>query len=161
LFESPRPGFPGDRSAPETHEAEGMPYPEMLVQPMREDLVRIGFTELRTPNDVDSVLGSETRTTLLVVNSVCGCAAGAARPGVYLSLQGEKKPEVLTTVFAGQDLDATDRARQYITGYPPSSPSVALFKDQELVYMMERHQIEGSTPQQIAADLQEAYAEHC
>jgi putative YphP/YqiW family bacilliredoxin len=138
-----------------------MPYPEMLVQPMREDLVRIGFTELRTPNDVDSVLGSETRTTLLVVNSVCGCAAGAARPGVYLSLQGEKKPEVLTTVFAGQDLDATDRARQYITGYPPSSPSVALFKDQELVYMMERHQIEGSTPQQIAADLQEAYAEHC
>lgn len=138
-----------------------MPYPDMLVQPMREDLVRIGFDELRTPQDVDQVLGSETRTTLLVVNSVCGCAAGAARPGVYLSLQGEKKPEVLTTVFAGQDLDATERARQYITGYPPSSPAVALFKDQELVYMMERHQIEGSTPQQIAADLQAAYAEHC
>lgn len=138
-----------------------MPYPEMLVQPMREDLVRIGFNELRTPEDVDTVLGSETRTTLLVVNSVCGCAAGAARPGVYLSLQGEKKPEVLTTVFAGQDLDATDRARQYIAGYPPSSPSVALFKDQELVYMMERHEIEGSSPQQIAAALQSAYAEHC
>ncbi|UCC26447.1 MAG: BrxA/BrxB family bacilliredoxin [Gemmatimonadales bacterium] len=138
-----------------------MPYPEMLVQPMREDLVRIGFQELRTPADVDSVLGSETRTTLLVVNSVCGCAAGAARPGVYLSLQGEKKPEVLTTVFAGQDMDATERARQYISGYPPSSPSVALFKDQELVYMMERHQIEGSSPQQIAAALQEAYGEHC
>ena len=138
-----------------------MPYPEMLVKPMRDDLVRIGFQELRSPADVDSVLGAETRTTLLVVNSVCGCAAGAARPGVYLSLQGEQKPEVLTTVFAGQDLDATERARQYIAGYPPSSPAVALFKDQELVYMMERHQIEGSTPQQIAANLQQAYAEHC
>ena len=138
-----------------------MPYPEMLVKPMRDDLVRIGFQELTTPGDVDGVLGAETRTTLLVVNSVCGCAAGAARPGVYLSLQGDDKPEVLTTVFAGQDLEATDRARQYITGYPPSSPAVALFKDQELVYMMERHQIEGSSPQQIAAALQEAYAEHC
>jgi putative YphP/YqiW family bacilliredoxin len=138
-----------------------MPYPEMLVAPMREDLVRLGFSELKTPADVDSVLGSETRSTLLVVNSVCGCAAGAARPGIYLSLQGESRPDVLTTVFAGQDLEATERARQYIVGYPPSSPAVALFKDQELVYMMERHQIEGSTPQQIAAALQEAYAEHC
>ena len=138
-----------------------MPYPEMMVAPMREDLVRIGFTELRSPQDVDQVLASETRTTLLVVNSVCGCAAGAARPGVYLSLQGEKQPEVLTTVFAGQDLDATERARQYIAGYPPSSPAVALFKDQELVWMMERHQIEGSSPQQIAANLQQAYEEHC
>jgi putative YphP/YqiW family bacilliredoxin len=138
-----------------------MPYPEMLVKPMRDDLVRIGFQELRTAQDVDGVLGAETRTTLLVVNSVCGCAAGAARPGVYLSLQGEDKPEVLTTVFAGQDMEATERARQYIAGYPPSSPAVALFKDQELVYMMERHQIEGSTPQEIAAALQEAYAEHC
>lgn len=138
-----------------------MPYPDMLVQPMREDLVRIGFDELRTAQDVDQVLGAETRTTLLVVNSVCGCAAGAARPGVYLSLQGENKPEVLTTVFAGQDMEATERARQYITGYPPSSPAVALFKDQEVVYMMERHQIEGSTPQQIGAALQAAYEEHC
>jgi len=138
-----------------------MPYPEMLVAPMREDLVRIGFQELRTPEDVDAVLGSETRTTLLAVNSVCGCAAGGARPGIYLSLQEGAKPEVLTTVFAGQDLDATERARQYIAGYPPSSPSIALFKDQELVWMMERHQIEGSSPQQIASALQEAYAEHC
>ena len=138
-----------------------MPYPEMLVQPMREDLVNIGFTELRTAPDVDRVLGNETDTVLLVVNSVCGCSAGAARPGVYLSLQGEKKPALLTTVFAGQDLEATDRARQYIVGYPPSSPAVALFKDQELVYMMERHQIEGSTPHQIAAELQAVYAEHC
>ncbi len=138
-----------------------MPYPEMMVAPMREDLVRIGFTELKTPEAVDQLFGSETRTTLLVVNSVCGCAAGAARPGIFLSLQGEAKPEVLTTVFAGQDLEATERARQYIVGYPPSSPAVALFKDQELVYMMERHQIERSSPQEIGRALQEAYAEHC
>jgi len=138
-----------------------MPYPEMMVRPMREDLVRVGFTELRTPGDVDSVLGSEKRTTLVAVNSVCGCAAAMMRPAVYLSLQGEKKPEVLTTVFAGQDMDATDRAREYILGYPPSSPSVALFKDGELVYFMERHQIEGRHPEDIAADLREAYARFC
>ena len=138
-----------------------MPYPEMLVAPMREDLVRIGFEELRTPADVDQALDTTEGTTLLVVNSVCGCAAGAARPGVYLSLQGDAKPERLTTVFAGQDLDATERARQYITGYPPSSPSVALFKDGQLVWFLERHSIEGHTPQQIAEALQGAYAEHC
>ncbi len=139
-----------------------MPYPDMMVAPMREDLVRIGFKELRGPQDVDEVLGNETATTMLVVNSICGCAAGAMRPGVFLSMQEvEKKPAVLTTVFAGQDMDATERARQYLTGYPPSSPAIAIFKDQELVYMMERHQIEGSTPEQIAANLQAAYAEHC
>ena len=138
-----------------------MPYPEMMVAPMRQDLVKIGFRELRTPAEVNEVLGAEKRTLLLAVNSVCGCAAGMMRPGVYLSLQGDHKPEVLTTVFAGQDMDATDRAREYITGYPPSSPSVALFKDGELVYMMERHQIEGRYPEQIAEDLQAAYAEHC
>lgn len=138
-----------------------MPYPEMMVAPMREDLVRIGFSELKSPDDVDAKLGSEKRTTLLAVNSVCGCAAAMMRPAVYLSLQGEKKPEVLTTVFAGQDLDATEKAREYITGYPPSSPSVALFKDGELVYFMERHLIEGRHPEDIAADLQKAYEEHC
>lgn len=138
-----------------------MPYPEMMVAPMREDLVRIGFAELKSPDDVDNVLGSDTRTTLLAVNSVCGCAAAMMRPAVYLSLQGEKKPEVLTTVFAGQDLDATEKAREYITGYPPSSPAVALFKDGELVYFMERHLIEGRHPEDIAADLQKAYEEHC
>lgn len=138
-----------------------MPYPEMMVAPMREDLVRIGFSELKSPEDVDTKLGSEKRTTLLAVNSVCGCAAAMMRPAVYLSLQGEKKPEVLTTVFAGQDLDATEKAREYITGYPPSSPSVALFKDGELVYFMERHLIEGRHPEDIAADLQKAYEEHC
>lgn len=138
-----------------------MPYPEMMVAPMREDLVRVGFAELRTPDDVDSVLGADKRTTLLAVNSVCGCAAAMMRPAVYLSLQGEKKPEVLTTVFAGQDLDATEKAREYITGFPPSSPAVALFKDGELVYFMERHLIEGRHPEDIAADLQKAYEQHC
>jgi len=142
-------------------ERTAMPYPEMMVAPMRQDLVRIGFTELRTPDDVDAVLGSEKRTTLVAVNSVCGCAAAMMRPAVYLSLQGEKKPEVLTTVFAGQDLEATEKTREYITGYPPSSPSVALFKDGELVYFMERHLIEGRHPEDIATDLQKAYEEHC
>ena len=138
-----------------------MPYPEMMVAPMRQDLVRIGFTELKTPEEVDEVLAKETRTTLLAVNSVCGCAAAMMRPAVYLSLQGERKPEVLTTVFAGQDMDATDKAREYITGYPPSSPSIALFKDGELAYFMERHQIEGRYPEDIAADLRAAYESHC
>ena len=138
-----------------------MPYPEMMVAPMRQDLVNVGFKELRTPADVDEVLGKETRTTLVAVNSVCGCAAAMMRPAVYLSLQGEKKPEVLTTVFAGQDLDATDRTRDYITGFPPSSPAVALFKDGELAYFMERHKIEGRHPEEIAAELQAAYEEHC
>ena len=138
-----------------------MPYPEMMVAPMREDLVRVGFAEMRTRDDVDTLLGSEKHTTLVAVNSICGCAAAMMRPGVWMSLQGEKKPEVLTTVFAGQDMDATDRTRDYITGYPPSSPSVALFKDGELVYFMERHQIEGRNPEDIASDLRTAYEEHC
>jgi putative YphP/YqiW family bacilliredoxin len=138
-----------------------MPYPEMMVSPMREDLVRVGFAEMRTPEDVDETLGTEKRSTLVVVNSVCGCAAAMMRPAVYMSLQGETKPEVLTTVFAGQDMSATDRTRDYITGYPPSSPSIALFKDGELAYFMERHQIEGRHPEDIAADLQAAYEQHC
>ena len=138
-----------------------MPYPEMMVAPMRQDLVNIGFTELRTSDQVDAVLGGEKRSVLLVVNSVCGCAAGMMRPGVAYSLQSDTKPEILTTVFAGQDMDATDKARDYITGYPPSSPSVALFKDGELVYFMERHQIEGRHPMDIAEALKAAYAEHC
>jgi putative YphP/YqiW family bacilliredoxin len=138
-----------------------MPYPELMVAPMREDLRRIGFRELRTTAEVDDLLGTEKRTTLLVVNSTCGCAAGAARPAVQMSLQHPKRPEVLATVFAGQDLDATDRAREYIVGYPPSSPSVALFRDGDLVWMLERHQIQGRFPQQIAEDLMRAYDEHC
>lgn len=139
-----------------------MPYPEMMIAPLREDLRRVGFQELRTPQDVDAILGGgDTGTTLLVVNSVCGCSAGAARPAVHMSLENAVKPDVLTTVFAGQDLDATDRAREYIVGYPPSSPAVALFKGGELVWMLERHQIQGRVPQQIAEDLKRAYDEHC
>lgn len=149
------------RPSGRTGEESQMPYPEFMVAPMREDLVKIGFTELRTPQEVDEILGGEKRTLLVAVNSVCGCAAGMMRPAVYLSLQGDRKPAVLTTVFAGQDMEATDRTREYIAGYPPSSPSVALFKDGELVYFMERRQIEGRHPEDIATDLRSAYAEHC
>jgi putative YphP/YqiW family bacilliredoxin len=138
-----------------------MPYPEMMIAPMREDLRRIGFQELKTGAEVDGALADEQRTTLLVVNSMCGCAAGAARPAIGMSLQHGNKPEVLVTVFAGQDLEATERAREYITGYPPSSPSVALFRGGELVWMLERHQIQGRFPHQIAQDLKAAYDEHC
>lgn len=138
-----------------------MPYPEMMVAPMRQDLVRVGFQELKTPEDVDNVLGSEKRTVMVAVNSICGCAAGSLRPALAMSLENERVPEVLTTVFAGQDLDATERAREYFTGYPPSSPSVAIFKDGELVYMMERHEIEGRHPQHLAAALTSAFDDHC
>ena len=138
-----------------------MPYPEMMVAPMRQDLVRVGFSEMKTRDEVDAVLSADKGTTLVVVNSVCGFAAGMMRPAVYMSLQGEKKPEVLTTVFAGQDLEATDRTREYLVGFPPSSPSVALFKDGDLVYFMERHLIEGRNTEDIANDLRTAYEEHC
>jgi putative YphP/YqiW family bacilliredoxin len=138
-----------------------MPYPEMMIAPMRDDLVRVGFSEMKTPGEVDTVLSADKGTTLVAVNSVCGCAAAMMRPAVYMSLQGEKKPEVLTTVFAGQDIEATERTREYIVGFPPSSPSVALFKDGDLVYFMERHLIEGRNPEDIANDLRAAYNEHC
>jgi len=138
-----------------------MPYPEALIAPMRNDLVHVGFKELKTAAEVDEVLGTERRTTVVAVNSVCGCAAGSMRPAVAMSLENENRPEVLVTVFAGQDLDATDRAREYFTGYPPSSPSVALMKDGELVYMLERNEIEGRTAVQIAESLKAAYDEHC
>lgn len=138
-----------------------MPYPEMMVAPMREDLVRLGFHELKTPEEVEAVLGESEGPVLVAVNSVCGCAAGAMRPAVALSLQGDDvKPPVLATVFAGQDLEATERARDYFSGYPPSSPSIALLRDGELVYMMERHEIEGRTAEEIAEDLRAAYREH-
>ena len=138
-----------------------MPYPEMMIAPMREDLVRVGFSEMKTPQEVDAVLSADKGTTLVAVNSVCGCAAAMMRPAVYMSLQGEKRPEVLTTVFAGQDLEATERTREYIVGFPPSSPSVALFKDGDLVYFMERHLIEGRNEEDIANDLRTVYEEHC
>ena len=140
-----------------------MPYPEMLVAPMRQDLVQLGFQQLQSASEVDEVLGDTQESTLLVVNSVCGCAAGALRPAVALSLTDElsPRPARLTTVFAGQDLDATERARTYLTGYPPSSPAVALLKKGELVFMLERHQIEGYGPDMIATVLKNAYEEYC
>jgi putative YphP/YqiW family bacilliredoxin len=139
-----------------------MPYPDLLVAPMREDLVRLGFQELRSADDVDAVLGSTRDPVLVVVNSVCGCAAGAMRPGVALSLRNaEVTPSTLTTVFAGQDLEATAQVRTYFQGYPPSSPAIALVRDGETVWMMERHQIEGRGPEAIAQDLRDAYQAHC
>jgi putative YphP/YqiW family bacilliredoxin len=137
-------------------------YPEELVQPMRAELTQIGFTELRTPQEVDKNLKDATGTTLVVVNSICGCAARMARPAVRMALQqSDAKPEHLTTVFAGQDRDATDRARGYFTGYPPSSPSIALMQDGEIVFMLERWQIEGRPAPDIASDLVAAFQEHC
>ncbi|MCZ6765981.1 MAG: BrxA/BrxB family bacilliredoxin [bacterium] len=136
-------------------------YPEEIVKPCREELTSIGVSELLTESDVDKVLGEKTGTTLVVVNSVCGCAAGGARPAVRLALQNPTVPDRLTTVFAGVDSEATDKARSYMVGYPPSSPCVALFKDGQIVYMMERHMIEGYTPEQIAENLKTAFEEHC
>jgi putative YphP/YqiW family bacilliredoxin len=132
-----------------------------MVAPMRQELTRIGFEELRTPDQVDTVLKDAPGTTLVVVNSICGCAARNARPAVTMALRNEAKPEKLTTVFAGQDVDATQRAREYFTGYQPSSPSIGLLKDGQLVYMLERWQIEGRPAQDIAEDLVEAFDKYC
>jgi len=138
-----------------------VPYPEYLIAPMREELSRLGVKELRTAGAVDEVLTKTQGTVLVVVNSVCGCAAGKARPGVALALEHSTKPDLVTTVFAGGDVEATDRARQYFTGYPPSSPAVALLKDGKLVYMMERHQIENQSADTIAQQLTAAFDKHC
>ncbi len=133
----------------------------MMVQPMREDLTRLGFEELMTPADVDRVVADEQGTLLVVVNSVCGCAAGKARPGVTLALQHAVVPDRLATVFAGMELDATDRAREYFAGYPPSSPQIALFRAGQLVHMLERKDIEGREAREIADDLAGAFDRHC
>ena len=138
-----------------------MLYPPEITEPCRQDLTTAGFTELKTPSDVDMAVRNAPGTTLVVVNSVCGCAAGMARPGAKLAVQHEKKPDRIATVFAGVDREATDRARSYMPGVPPSSPSIALFKDGQLVYMMERWQIEGRGPQEIAFDLVEAFDQFC
>lgn len=135
-------------------------YPAELVKPMREDLTSVGFEELHTPEAVDAALAKEG-TTLVMVNSVCGCAAANARPGAKISLQNDKKPTHLVTVFAGVDKEATDKARGFMVPFPPSSPSIALFKDGELVHMLERHHIEGRPAEIIAENLVEAYNEHC
>lgn len=138
-----------------------MPYPEEWVQPGREELTRIGFEELKNGADVDRVLQDQDGTVLLVVNSICGCAAGKARPGIAHALQQGAKPARLATVFAGQDMEATAQAREYMKPFPPSSPSVAMFKDGKLVFMMERHRIESREAIDISSDLQAAFNEYC
>ena len=138
-----------------------MPYPEIMIRPMREDLTRLGVEELKTPEAVDSTIQNTKGTLMVVVNSICGCAAGKARPGVALALQHTVKPDKVATVFAGADIEATERARSYFTGYRPSSPSIALLKDGELVYMLERFQIEGQDAHQIAGELTQAFEKYC
>ena len=138
-----------------------MPYPEMMVKPMREEVTRLGVTELRSVADVDAALGTADGTALVFVNSVCGCAAGMARPALAKALQHAARPAHLYSVFAGQDLDATARARSYFGEYQPSSPSVALLKDGEVVAFVHRHQIEGRHPDQIAAALTQAFDAYC
>ncbi len=135
-------------------------YPEELVKPMRDELVNAGFEALHTAEDVDNALKKEG-TTLVVVNSVCGCAAGTARPGVITSLKADKYPTHLTTVFAGVEKESTQKAREYMIPFPPSSPAIALFKDGKLVHMLERHHIEGKSAEMIAQNLASAYEEFC
>src|ERR1700681_5077172 len=138
-----------------------MPYPEFMIAPMREELTRLGAEELRTPEAVDETLQNSKGTVMVIVNSVCGCAAGKARPGIAMALQNAVRPDKVATVFAGGDIEATERARSYFTGFAPSSPSIGLLKDGKLVYMMERHQIEGRGPEQIAGELRQAFEKHC
>lgn len=138
-----------------------MPYSPLLVKPMRDELTAIGFEELTTAEAVDQWMDDREGTSLLIINSVCGCAAGMARPGVRLSLENDKVPNHLVTVFAGQDVEATAQARGKFPQIPPSSPSMALFKDGEMVFFLPRHRIEGRSAEDVAADLRTAYDEHC
>lgn len=135
-------------------------YPPEITEPCRRDLTEVGVVELRSPADVDQAI-APTGTALVVINSVCGCAAGNARPAVKLAIQHEKRPDRVTTVFAGVDQEATAQARNYLAGIPPSSPSIALFKDGKPVFVLERHQIENRGPQEIAWDIVHAFDEHC
>jgi len=135
-------------------------YPAQLVIPMKQELTSVGFEDLTTVEQVDEAIKSP-ETVLLVINSVCGCAAGSARPGVRLSLEYDKRPDRLTTVFAGFDVDATEQARRYLLPYPPSSPSIALFKAGKLVHFLERHQIQGQSPEMLAQNLKLAYDTFC
>lgn len=139
-----------------------MPYSPLLVKPMREELTMIGFEELTSSESVDQWSGAHSGTGLLVINSVCGCAAGMARPGVRLALESsDKKPDHIATVFAGQDVEATAQARALIPQVPPSSPSMAFFKNGELAFFLPRHRIEGRSAEDVAGDLKAAFAEHC
>ena len=136
-------------------------YDPVVVQPMRNELTQIGFEELLTPDDVDQVLGAGDSTVLMVVNSVCGCAAGKARPGVRLALEHSVRPDRLATVFAGMEIAATERARSRFIGYAPSSPQIALFREGQLVHMLERQDIEGRSAEAIAAELRTAFDKYC
>ncbi len=138
-----------------------MPYPEELLVPMRKELVDAGATELLTADEVDQFMSEKTGTSLLIVNSVCGCAAGSARPGLRMALDNGSKPARVATVFAGQDVDAVSRARSYFADIPPSSPCFALFKDGELVDFLPRHMIEGSYPEHVATALTKIFDNHC
>ncbi len=138
-----------------------MPYPEYICAPMREELTGVGFKELKTAKEVSDSLPSAKGTSLVVVNSVCGCAAGAARPGVQMALHHTKKPSSLFTVFAGQDMEATAEARKLMLPFPPSSPSIGLFRDGKLVHFIERHQIEGRSAEMIAEHLKAAFDQFC
>jgi bacilliredoxin len=138
-----------------------MPYPEIMIRPMREELTRLGAEELKTPEAVDEAVASNEGTLMVIVNSICGCAAGKARPGVAMALQHDVKPDKVATVFAGADIEATERARSYFKGYRPSSPSIAILKGGELVYMLERFQIEGRDAGQIAQELTSAFDQYC
>jgi putative YphP/YqiW family bacilliredoxin len=138
-----------------------MPYPEMLIKPMREDLTRFGVEETRTPEEVDQVIRNTKGTIMVVVNSVCGCAAGLARPAIGMALKHSVVPDKVVTVFAGGDVAATDRARSYFKGYFPSSPSVGILQNGQIVFMLERHQIEGRSPESIAKDLTDAFDRVC
>ncbi len=137
-------------------------YPAAMTDPIRDEVQEIGLTELKTPQEVDAALAKKQGTALVFVNSICGCAAGGARPGLALAIgKAAKKPALLATVFAGVDKDATAKARGYFADFPPSSPSAALIKDGEVVWMLHRHQIEGRHPQQIAEAIQSAFETHC
>jgi putative YphP/YqiW family bacilliredoxin len=138
-----------------------MPYPESFIGPMREELTRLGVKELRTPEAVDAAVKNTSGTLMIVVNSMCGCAAGKARPGIALALQHKVTPDEVATVFAGGDIEATERARSYFTGRRSSSPSVAILRGGELVYMLERHQIENQNAEAISRALIEAFDRYC
>lgn len=138
-----------------------MTYPEIMIRPMREELARLGVQEWKTLEQVDEGIRQTKGTVMVVVNSVCGCAAGKARPGIALALKHNVLPDKVATVFAGADIEATERARSYFIGYPPSSPSIAIMKDGELVYMLERRQIENKYAEEIAEELKRAFDQHC
>lgn len=136
-------------------------YPDIMTVPMREELTRLGVQELRTATEVDQALEGQQGTSMVIVNSICGCAAGRMRPAVKLALQNAAKPDRLYTVFAGQDREATERARTYFAGYPPSSPSIAIFRDGNLVHMMQRSDIEHRDSADLAAELRRVFDQHC